>query len=242
MQLRPALVRQSMAGTTMQRFSRFKMPGMSGKPSIPGKQHAFTLIELLVTMVVVGVVLSIAMPSFKSQLSRNSADVLGQDVIFALQLARTEAIKRSAFVSLCASSDGLSCSGNEKDWTAGFIVAVDYAESEDATAPVLVNTDNPVATVLRVWEKQNANAVLEVRDSDDVTASQVPAGNARSFVRFTKLGTLTQTIKSAKGIVINMKIKTKEGTGGAENCEPRSARQYTIGPVGMVRLVNQNCW
>lgn len=227
----------------MQRFSRFKMPSAPREPSILRKQHAFTLVELLITMVVVAIVAAIAVPNFKSQLARNSSDVLGQDIIVALQLARTEAIKRSAYVSLCSSSDGLVCSDDAAGWTNGFIVVVDYAEKEDAPAPVLTNSANKTATVLRVWEKQNDNAVVEINDTNDVTAAKISAGSSRSFVRFNKVGTLKQTIKSAEGIVINMKMKTKADTsGGAQNCEPRSARQYTIGPVGMVRLVNQICW
>lgn len=233
MRLRPALVRQSMTGITMFRFNRF---------SWRKRQSAFTLIELMVTLVVLGVVMSAALPSFKSQLSKSSADALSQDLIAALQLARSEAIKRSGYVSLCASEDGASCSGEVNGWADGFIVAVDYAVTEDAD-PLLFNVANPKPTILRVWQKQDDKTVLKIHDTNDVAANPVPMGTARSFIRFTRLGTLTEQISSSKDMVINIKMKAKiNEIESSSNCEPRSARQYTVGLVGMVRLANETCW
>lgn len=233
MRLRLALVGQSMTGITMYRFNRFSMSR---------KQAGFSLIELMVTLVVLGVVMSAALPSFKSQMSRSDADALNDDLQSALQLARTEAIKRSGYVSLCASKDGASCSGDTNGWTDGFIVVVDYPLTEDAE-PLLTNSANPTATILRVWQKQSDKTVLKIRDTSDTAAKPVPLGAARAFIRFTKLGTLTEKINSAKGIVINSKMKAKvKEPDTSSNCEPRSARQYTVGLVGMVRLVNETCW
>ena len=230
--MRPVLVRQPMTGITMYRFSRFGMPR---------KQAAFSLIELMVTLVVLGVVMGAALPSFKSQMSRNGADALGEELISALQLARAEAIKRSGFVTLCASSNGTSCSGELDKWADGFMVVVDFPLAE-TTSPILTNNLNPTATILRVWQKLDAKAVVKMYDSNDVNATPVILGSARSFVRFNRMGTLAQVINSPRGVVINSKMKVKAKDAEAGSCEPRSARQYVIGLVGLVRLANETCW
>lgn len=81
--------------------------------------RGFTLIELLVTVAVVAILLGVALPAFQSFLLSNRMASQANDLITAINLARSEAVRRSANVTVCASSNGATCTGG---WAQGWIV------------------------------------------------------------------------------------------------------------------------
>lgn len=84
---------------------RFLFPGAS---VVPG----FTLIELMVAVSVVGVLLSLAAPSFSDLVASNRMSSQANEFMGSLQLARSEAVRRSQPVTLRAADDNYS-----KGWT-----------------------------------------------------------------------------------------------------------------------------
>lgn len=82
-------------------------------------QHGFTLIELLVTISIFAILAAIAVPAFDSIALSSKLNSIANNFVGSAQLARSEAIKRNATVTLCASSDGSTCTGAWKD---GWIV------------------------------------------------------------------------------------------------------------------------
>lgn len=88
----------------------------------------FTLIELLVVMAIAAILLSIAIPNFQTFILNNRMASQSNDLLAALQLARSEAIKRGARVTVCKSSDPMSdppgCTAGGT-WAQGWIVFVD---------------------------------------------------------------------------------------------------------------------
>ncbi|MCQ4309776.1 GspH/FimT family pseudopilin [Pseudomonas stutzeri] len=83
--------------------------------------RGFTLIELMVTIAVLAIVIVIAAPSFTSVLQSNRTTALHHEILGALQLARSEAVKRRTEVIVCRSDDREDCA-NGADWTVGWIV------------------------------------------------------------------------------------------------------------------------
>jgi type IV fimbrial biogenesis protein FimT len=96
-------------------------------------QQGVSLIELLVALTVVSVLLYVATPSFREAGLPSQLRALANNMVAAAQIARSEAIKRNATVTLCVSSDGQTCgTGN---WQQGWIVlsAGAVLHSEPAT-------------------------------------------------------------------------------------------------------------
>lgn len=78
-----------------------------------------TLIELLVALSILAVVMTVGVPSFVTLAHNSQTSTLSADLILALTLARSEAIKRGTTVTVCASADGSTCA---EDWSLGWIV------------------------------------------------------------------------------------------------------------------------
>ena len=172
------------------------------------KQKGLTLIELMVTVAVLAIVVGIAVPSFNTMVQNNRSLALGEELVNALNYARTEAVKRGARVSLCGSADGTACDGG---WTDNWIVVVDTAATDDAAAPVVANA----AAVLRFWEAPENNATL--------TATQ--GGGNPTFVRFTRKGTLG---RSTQGVVTL--------SASFDGCSGNNTRVVTVGAAGMLNM------
>ena len=86
--------------------------------------NGFTLIELLVTVAVVSILLAVGVPEFKRMTENNRMVAAINRMAGDLNLARSEAVKQGRSVTLCASADGATCSGNT-DWSNGWIVFLD---------------------------------------------------------------------------------------------------------------------
>lgn len=85
-----------------------------------GRTPGFTLIELMVTIAVMAILISIAVPSMTDALLGSKLASYANSLSSSAMLARSEAIKRNATVSLCVSSTGASCETGS--WEQGWIV------------------------------------------------------------------------------------------------------------------------
>lgn len=94
----------------------------------PHRSSGLTLIELLVTISILGILLSVAVPSFTSTMVRYQMDSVASDLAAFAAMARSEAVSRSSRVVVCksanpnAADNALACGGN---WTDGWIMFED---------------------------------------------------------------------------------------------------------------------
>ena len=81
--------------------------------------RGFTIMELMITIVVLGFLAALAVPSFSQMITRNNLAAASNDLVVALLTARSEAVKRECRVSVSnnGSADdewdtGLECKCN----------------------------------------------------------------------------------------------------------------------------------
>ena len=85
------------------------------------RMKGFTLFELLVTIAVAAVIVSFGVPGFTSFIQNSRAVTHTNELVTALNLARSEASRRGAPVEVCRSTNGAACQDGD-DWTAGWAV------------------------------------------------------------------------------------------------------------------------
>ena len=97
----------------------------------------FTMMELMIGIAVLAILTTLAVPAFNQFVQSNRLAGQTNEIVAALQFARSEALKRGSWAELCASADQSSCGGSMND---GWIVQANPATLE-------AGETNP----LRVW-------------------------------------------------------------------------------------------
>lgn len=119
------------------------------------KPQGVTLIELMVSLSVLGILATIAAPSFSNLMADSARTAAVNGLFHALFLARSESIKRGTVVSVCKSPDGLACV-RSADWHTGWMVFA----NEDADEPPARDANE---TVLAVYEGWNTGRITSNR-------------------------------------------------------------------------------
>lgn len=118
-------------------------------------QRGFTLIEVLMVIVIMGVVLSLAAPSFVTFTASQKVKTASFDLYATMVFARSEALKRRATVTVTP---------NGGDWAAGWTVTTPAVltplRSQDALSGVVVSGATSVA--YRLDGRLNGGATLGV--------------------------------------------------------------------------------
>ncbi len=112
------------------------------------KSGGFTLVELFIAMAVAAVLLALAAPAFLDTIARARLDSASSSLVGAIQLARSEAIKRARLATLCSRSendDGDLVCGDDDDWADGWIVfsdgVADAVRVGDPMGDITVDTE-----------------------------------------------------------------------------------------------------
>ncbi|MBF0099066.1 MAG: GspH/FimT family pseudopilin [Magnetococcales bacterium] len=82
-------------------------------------EAGYTLSELLLALAVLAIVTALAIPSLTTLLLENRLTTYSNQLNGALQLARSEAVKRGQTTTFCGSHDGKTCAGS---WNEGWLI------------------------------------------------------------------------------------------------------------------------
>lgn len=106
------------------------------------KQSGFTLMELLVTISIIGVVTSMAYPTFQETMRKSRIESATTNLLNAMAIARSEAVKTNMPVTFCQSVSATACS-HYPDWNKGWVVlrgGTVVAASAEASEKVVIKS------------------------------------------------------------------------------------------------------
>lgn len=154
----------------------------------------FTLVEMMVVVAILVILASIALPSYGPMIANNRIVANTNDLVADLALARSEAAKRggTTVVTVCASSDGSSCSGST-NWSGGRLVFVD-----GGTQGAVDGTDSS-----RVLRNSRAVSSLVVTSSGFSTTGFI-SYSADGSISSTLPGTITICSSGLIGRVVSI--------------------------------------
>lgn len=155
----------------------------------PEHDTGFTLIELMVTIAIAGILIGIAIPSFTSIITSNRLTTSANELVTALNLARSEAVKRGQQVVVRKTGS---------EWESGWQVFVDIDRSTLAKENIL---DAGTDIVLRVYSALKGSYTLRGNNNFTNFIRYTPMGVSNNFGSFVICS--GSSLSGAKLIIIN---------------------------------------
>ena len=84
--------------------------------------RGFTLMELMIGLATLSIVLLIGLPAMSGFINTNRLTAQSNEILAAIQLARSEAIKLNRNVMFCNTSDSATCNVSSGRWTAWLVL------------------------------------------------------------------------------------------------------------------------
>lgn len=193
------------------------------------RQQGFTLIELIIVVAMVSIMLSIAVPSFRSFISNYRVTAAVNDFLQGVTGARAEAIKRGRRVVMVP-NDASGAPSPTGSWANGWTVFVDFTTS--------ATTGTNGNFTLDASEKTAGNFVFaHAALPTSITIADAGGGTTltegpNTYISFDGTGYARQVTTSA---VIVGGVKITDATMSTPNI-----RVLCIGPLGRPRIVQNN--
>lgn len=135
------------------------------------KASGYTLLEILVTIAVVAIVASLAVPSFQNMIATQRVRSAANDLVAALNFARSEAVKRNRVVTVTPGAA----------WTAGWTIT--YVDSGGTTQTLQTHEafegvtliSSPAATAISYradGRRNSANVEITISPPSSTSASK----------------------------------------------------------------------
>ena len=166
---------------TFRRAGLARVEGFANIPVMKIRSRGVTLIELLTALSVLAVLMAIAAPSFRQFTANSRTTAATNQLVTALNIARSEALRRSSDVVVCTSSNQATCSDSD-DWADGWIVFADGNRNGTVDADELVQSWAGVSNGFTVSATAVGGAAVDRLAYNTMGMGVIPAGSTR--VRF----------------------------------------------------------
>jgi type IV fimbrial biogenesis protein FimT len=124
------------------------------------RSRGMTFVELTAVIAIIGISLAILAPSWSGMVQRNRVTTSAHQLLAHLRYARNEAVTRRAFVSLCPSVDGSSCTRDTRGWHHGYLVFEDQdGDRRRAANEPLLRVQNRAQPGIRLQSTSGRPAV-----------------------------------------------------------------------------------
>jgi len=188
----------------------------------------FTLLELMLAITVAAVILGLGAPNMAEFIRNNRMTSAANDVLAALHMARTEAVKRRAWTVMCMSANPNATTPTCTAAGRGWIVFVDDADPAASDA----NDGNLVV---------DAGETIMLRHEtapDSITLTTAPNGN-RGYIAFAASG-FSRAVAAGTPLT-SIRMCDSRGNSAIYGADNSAARAVTISQTGrpqVTRLVD----
>lgn len=131
---------------------------------VANKHRGFTLIELMITLAIAVILLTVAVPSFRDVIRNNRTATNANNLVSALNLARSEAIKRGEQITMRRKGS------TSQNWDSGWDVFTDL--NADGTL-------NGADLLLRTYDVLSAGYSLRTGGTFADWVAYLPSGMSR---------------------------------------------------------------
>lgn len=149
------------------------------KSGTPTRTRGFTLIELLISLAVFMVLVGLGVPSFVSAMKNSRLNGDYSQLVGALYLARSEAVKQSSNVTVCARSTDTSCGTG---WKNGWLVFTDNAGGAGTVGEF--DGDDEMLKIVAPLDGRDVVANASLAADPSSSSNSAP----REFVRYNPRG------------------------------------------------------
>jgi type IV fimbrial biogenesis protein FimT len=171
--------------------------GSGGRRSAPAWQSGLTLIELIIVMILIGILVAIGVPSYRSVTTSSRVSAESNELLGDMQYARAEAAREGEPITVCISKDGTSCDVGSTSWQEGWIVFTDLNGDQ-----IVENAPGNTDTVLRVQRALSGSDTFQSGN-----------GNNDYAVTFTREG-----FAAIGGGSLSIQLHDASGTGYYYRC------------------------
>ena len=170
------------------------------------ENRGFTLLELMITLLIAGIILSIGVPSFRGVMQNQRMTSATNELVMSLNLAKSEAIKRVVYVSICKSSNGVTCGDAGTSWRDGWIVFAN-------------------ATVANLGVRDFADELIRVYPGLRSEFALTPIGTVDGFISFRPSGTMGTAVANMAG---TLTMCDERGAGYARGILLQSSGSWSV--------------